>query len=1449
MALSNARIQKAGVSPHPHEQAGVEWVRRNLPDTDPYQMWALFDLLDPSGRRYEMDLLVLGWDALYHIELKGHPGRVTGNSVDWTFTFPDGRTARRENPYRLADQKSRVLASMLERRLGKDRPFVETLVFLSDADIKVDLDSGGKTRVVTRSTLLPAVTHGDIPGVVRRPRPRIDKPRMKAIIDAVAALGIRESKGAQRVGEYALGGIIEEGPGYQDRAAVNERLSTLRRRVRSYLVPQSPGAEQRAQLVRAADREGRLLTALRDHPGILRLTDVTTDPAGAPCLLFEHDDSTLSLDAYLRQNPSLTLWQRLAIVEQVADALEYCHRKKVLHRGLSPHAVLIETDAANAPIAKLYNFQLASQGDLTSGTQHLSALGVDTTLLYRAPEVLEDPRRATEASDMFSLGALTYYLLTGRHPGESLAERHRLLTAGGGRLMISAVADSFAAGARPSELVGEEQRRSLDELIGMVTEVNPLERSTGAVEWAQLLLYELTEPAPPPAVPPMAAPVEADPLLARRDDKIGAYAVVKVLGTGATAKVFQVTNGSEATFALKVSRSAESDVRLVEEAEALKGLRHDRIVGFIGGFVSGGRQCLVLEDAGETLADYLAKNGPPGLDFARRWGEDLMLALRELAGRGVLHRDIKPANLGVSEGRAKRARSLFLFDFSLAGVDAKETMVGTSAYRDPFLVTRDRCDEAGDRWSAATSLYELLTCTLPVWGDGTQAAIASAASMTVVAERFDPSVRERLLSFFQTAFAREVADRHPDAETMRDAWLACFTATAAQVSAEAERAEVDVSRLRPDTAIAAIDGLSNRAKNALDRSGVVFVRDLQSLPSNHLSAMRGIGRDTGKEVLSLIRAATTLERSVDVAPFITHFAGPDVPVAAIASLPRPVVASLENAGLLRSTEVAATSRERLTRVLKLHRGAVEALAQQLATDAPSPPKRGKRRKGASDAEALPAALESYVERLFPADGVGDRNVRKLFALDPASDGNFYDTVRPLAALDHVVASAYYVAKSRAVDRWRQDASLAALAAMVEAALDAGPGVAPVDQVAADLVDALPHDRTLPEVALRSARALVRAVAESRPEMEFVRIASGMWVARNAEVMTVVEHLGRTADELSRIEPLPAFEVVREALLKVLDKTPLEGTPPEQLVRLAARASAQAYVSARLELYPRGMSAERALTLSAGALAAARGSLAQVRRLVKLRYPEAAPLPEDDAALGDVLRRLGLTVQGDAFERPGALDSSTNHTEQPLPRQQTVLAPNRPTTDPREQDRRDFVEKLKTSARKRSFRVLEVSSKYARSALLELERVLKVSPVSVEREVLRALDVLCAEQEISLDLVMQTDRSGSTSEQWQRLVALMHEAATTAVARILASGSTLLLYDAGILARYGLDHPLHMLLAATEADDGPGVFLVVPITGDPDVAPVLSAPRNQGLTIPTSNTSQRLVVPLAWLTND
>ncbi len=706
--LSNNRILVSGQSPHPWEQEAIEFARKALPDRDPICVAELFDLVDGSGRRYDIDLLVIGRHAVYVVEIKSHPGTITGDSRDWTVTFPTGGKKILPNPLELTNYKARILASLLRKQLGNSCPYVQALCFVSDPDVKVALAGPARHGVVTRKNFLRAIDYGEFPGApTNLTRRVIDRPMLRDLRQALQTIGIKPSVGALQVDGFRLTDLLEVTDTYQDHLGINASMRKLRRRIRTYNVPRTTTQEQRDRVARAAEREAQHLATLSDHRHILGLMGYHPEgPLGGPCVLFEHFEDAVPLDAFVRTEKErtgadLSLDDKLSLLEQIADALDYCHRKGVYHRGLHPGSILVRRGESSLQV-RVYNFHLAAREGGSLGTRHISNLGPDSSVVYRAPEVIENPDAAEAASDLFSLGAIAYFLLTGRPPGTTLAERHALMAPG--YLSLAVARDDL-------NIPAIEEQKSLEDIVAFATFINPLDRYTSAVKWVEELLAVATAPAEVPA------PTFVHPLQARADQLIAAdMRVEKVLGSGSSARALLVAT-NDGQRALKVSLSEDHDYRLEQEAKALQRLDSSRIVRLYEVRHFDGRPGLVLTYGGDSLADYLREHGPVSLDYARRWGDDLLLGVEELEQKQVQHRDIKPANVAVDDASSKRQKHLRLFDLSMTATPPDAFTAGTPAYRDPFLPARGVWDEAADRYAAAITLHEMLTGTRPRWGE------------------------------------------------------------------------------------------------------------------------------------------------------------------------------------------------------------------------------------------------------------------------------------------------------------------------------------------------------------------------------------------------------------------------------------------------------------------------------------------------------------------------------------------------------------------------------------------------------------------------------------------------------------------------------------------------------------------------------------------------------------
>jgi len=131
---------------------------------------------------------------------------------------------------------------------------------------------------------------------------------------------------------------------------------------------------------------------------------------GMPYLVMRYMDGG-SVDDLLIDGP-IPPENALAILEQIAPALDYAHREGVLHRDLKPSNILLDANGD----AYITDFGIARI--LGGATKQLTTSGVVGTPAYMSPEQAQG-KELDRRSDLYALGVVVFEMLTGRRPFEA----------------------------------------------------------------------------------------------------------------------------------------------------------------------------------------------------------------------------------------------------------------------------------------------------------------------------------------------------------------------------------------------------------------------------------------------------------------------------------------------------------------------------------------------------------------------------------------------------------------------------------------------------------------------------------------------------------------------------------------------------------------------------------------------------------------------------------------------------------------------------------------------------------------------------------------------------------------------------------------------------------------------------------------------------------------------
>ncbi|MFG6486762.1 protein kinase [Roseateles sp. BYS78W] len=251
-------------------------------------------------------------------------------------------------------------------------------------------------------------------------------------------------------------------------------------------LPHSPAPGWLERLKRERDLLARL-----QHAGIARLYDAGVDADGLPWLAMECVQGRDILAWCEARHASVR--ERVALLLQVADALQYAHSRLVLHRDIKPANVMVQDDGQ----VRLLDFGIARSLVAAEGDVALTQLGQrPMTPEYASPEQVRGEEPGI-ASDVYAFGVLAYRLLGGASPyaAAAPASRHALE-----RAVLEAEPPAVSTAARDAA-TRKALRGDLDAIVAKALAKEPARRYATmdalAADLRRHLAGEAVEARPP----------------------------------------------------------------------------------------------------------------------------------------------------------------------------------------------------------------------------------------------------------------------------------------------------------------------------------------------------------------------------------------------------------------------------------------------------------------------------------------------------------------------------------------------------------------------------------------------------------------------------------------------------------------------------------------------------------------------------------------------------------------------------------------------------------------------------------------------------------------------------------------------------------------------------------------------------------------------------------------
>ncbi|NIC05351.1 methylation-associated defense system protein kinase MAD6 [Billgrantia bachuensis] len=698
-----AKVIPIGQPANESERQAIGFLRDHLPEG-----WLIFHNFEMrQGQEvFEIDVAILAPHAMYLVDVKGTRGNIDVYGSKW---YPEGRQPF-HSPLAKLRHHAKVLASIIKEshkgQLELRKAHVHAAVLLTADDAAVFDQAGIDSPDVTDFKHCLKYFRD----ASRIPENRLDNITRFHSQIAKAITGNAKPKSAALVFrdwqvEEKLGGTDR----YTEYRAKHNLLgkSGGMARLRVYQADPYQDEAARKEEFKKISNAYRAVAHMPTHANVLAVKDLFVSDDEDKVVLVTEDLPGQALRLHINKaSLALTFDQKLQLMRDVLSALDHAHRHEVIHRNLTPDAVLVTKGGQ----ARVTGFDFARVGKNRTSTIADQVVD-DLEVAYQAPECFKDPAQASIASDLYAAGLIFYELLTGELPFESVDQ---MMEADGKFPM------------KPSEYK-PDLPKGVDEWLQKFCEFDPEERHTSAAIARKglddLILPEAkNDSAPDVSGQAVAQPQPPDNLMNLPQDFIlgDRFRIQKKLGSGGFGVAYKVFDSlGDVVRVIKLVTKDRRSVyeRLRREYKTLTNLPdHPHVVKVIwADRMADTKQTpyIVFEYVEGLDVSDLIDAEALSLDDAVRIVREAADGLAHLHKHGVYHQDVKPSNLLWTD------KGVRIIDFNVAVSENDEVQGGggTRRYLPPDYNyssepdASDRMDR--DLYALGISFYECLTGKYP----------------------------------------------------------------------------------------------------------------------------------------------------------------------------------------------------------------------------------------------------------------------------------------------------------------------------------------------------------------------------------------------------------------------------------------------------------------------------------------------------------------------------------------------------------------------------------------------------------------------------------------------------------------------------------------------------------------------------------------------------------------